>query len=402
MNATPTPDDRFLRMTGSPEIFLKSHPTRDRFLRMLMANTESALARSGVKGKVRRTGLHEMRVDADDLAAAADTLGTVFGVGKISLVDAIEYDSITDLAETVVGSTRDRVAGKTFAVRVKRRGDQDWTSLDAERLIGRMLFDDSAGVDLGNPQETVRVHVTEEMALIVRSESSGPNGLPLGSQEPALALLSGGIDSPVAAWMLMRTGCPVDFLHLEMECSVTDQALAVGYELITRWGHGAKPRFHVADFQPIKAALLDRVDPRLRQVVLKQLMLVAGEQVAGRLGLPMLVTGDSLGQVSSQTAAHLVEIDRSVDIPVIRPLVALRKDEIIERARQIGTYDLSVRTREVCDLSDGNRVATRASTKSLKRANSEIAPELMEEVLASLRSVDARRWAPGMPIEPAA
>ncbi len=401
-SAPPTIGDRFLRMTGSPEIFLKSRPTRARFLRMLMSNTEAALARNGVKAKVRRTGLHEMRVDADDLAAAADTLGNVFGVGKISLVDSVDYNGLADLAETVVESARDRVAGKTFAVRVKRRGDQGWTSLDADRLIGRMLLDDSAGVDLDDPQETVRVHVTEDSALIVRSGSSGPNGLPLGSQEPGLTLLSGGIDSPVAAWMLMRTGCPMDFLHLEMECSVTDQALAVGHELVTRWGHGTRPRFHVAGFQPIKKALLDRVDPRLRQVVLKQLMLTAGEQIARRLDLPMLVTGDSLGQVSSQTAAHLVEIDGSVDIPVIRPLVALRKDEIIERARQIGTYDLSIRTREVCDLSDGNRVATRASTRSLQRAGSEVGPELMEEVLASVRSVDARRWIPGMPIEPAA
>ena len=401
-NATPTSGDRFLRMTGSPEIFLKSRPTRVRFLRMLLSNTESALARDGVKGKVRRTGLHEMRVDADDLAAAANTLGNVFGIGKITVVDSVAYHSLANLAETVVEAARDRVAGRTFAVRVKRRGSQDWTSLDADRLIGRMLLDDSAGVDLDDPQETVRVHVTEDTALIVRSGSSGPNGLPLGSQEPALALLSGGIDSPVAAWMLMRTGCPVDFLHLEMECSVTDQALAVGHELVARWGHGTRPRFHVADFQPIKKALLDRVDPRLRQVVLKQLMLTAGEQIARRLDLPMLVTGDSLGQVSSQTAAHLVQIDGSVNIPVIRPLVALRKDEIIERARQIGTYDLSILTREVCDLSDGNRVATRASTRSLERAGSEIGPELMEDVLASVGSVEARRWTPGMPIEPAA
>ncbi len=98
-------------------------------------------------------------------------------------------------------------------------------------------------------------------------EATDPaHGLPMGSQEPALAMLSGGIDSPVAAWMMMRTGCPVDFLHLEMECSVTDQALAVGHDLVRRWSHGAEPRFHVIDFQPVKDALRERVDPRLRQV----------------------------------------------------------------------------------------------------------------------------------------
>jgi len=215
-------------------------------------------------------------------------------------------------------------------------------------------------------------------------------------------MLSGGIDSPVAAWMMMRTGCPVDFVHLEMECSVTDQALAVAHGLVRRWGHGSEPRFHVADFQPVRQTLIDNVDPRFRQVVLKQLMLRTAERVAADRSIPLLVTGESLGQVSSQTAAHLAELDRTVEVPVIRPLVALRKEEIVERARQIGTYDLSVRTREVCDLSDGARVATRATADTLARAALDLPDDLVERAVESLRTVEARRWSPGMTIEPAA
>jgi len=394
--------DRFLRVVGSPEIYLKSRPTRIRFIGMLTENVRKALDGAGIEATVTRTGIQEMRVDSPDLEAAGKVLSTVFGIGRINMVDALPYDGFDDMAATVADASRERVTGKTFAVRVRRHGVQEWTSLDAERAIGSLLLDASAGVDLTNPQVTVRARAESEHVLIVRSEPESAFGLPVGSQEPVLALLSGGIDSPVAAWMMLRTGCPVDFLHLEMECSVTDQALSVGHDLVRRWSHGSRPRFHVADFQPIKNALREHIDPRLRQVLLKQLMAQTAEQVAKRMRIQMLVTGDSLGQVSSQTGAHLVEMDRVVDIPILRPLVALRKEEIIARARQIGTFDMSIRTKEVCDLSEGHRVATNASQQSLARAANDIKPELMEDVLASLRTVEARNWSPGTPIEPAA
>jgi thiamine biosynthesis protein ThiI len=396
------PAARFLRVVGSPEIYLKSRPTKIRFLRMLTDNVRAALESRCPEAVVTRTGIQEMRIDAPDLEVAAGIVAHVFGVGRINIVDAVPYEGFEDLCAKVADATRDRITGKTFAVRVKRSGPEEWASLDADRAIGSLLIAASAGVDLGNPQETVSVRAGDGTALIVSAEPEPANGLPMGSQEPALSLLSGGIDSPVAAWMMMRTGAPVDFLHLEMECSVTDQALAVGHDLVSRWGHGANPRFHVVDFQLVKSALLERVDPRLRQVLLKQLMLKAAEQVAVGLDIPMLVTGDSLGQVSSQTGAHLVEMDRVVDIPVIRPLVALRKEEIIAIARRIGTFEMSTRTREVCDLSDGHRVATRASARDLSRAIEAIEPELMAEVLGTLRTVEASRWTPGMPVEPAA
>lgn len=396
------PGERFLRVLGSPEIYLKSRSTRERFVRLLVDNVRAALSGSGIETTTARTGIQELRVDAPDLEAAAAVVATVFGVGRIEVVEAHPFEELADLASTVAAIARPRITGKQFAVRVKRHGVDGWSSKQAEQAIGSLLLEDSAGVDLGNPEVVVRVHAEPGRVLIVSDEPTAPNGLPIGAQEPVLAMLSGGIDSPVAAWMMMRTGCPVDFVHLEMECSVTDQALAVAHGLVRGWGHGSEPRFHVADFQPVKQTLVDNVDPRFRQVVLKQLMLLTAERVAADRSIPLLVTGESLGQVSSQTAAHLAELDRTVEVPVIRPLVALRKEEIIERARRIGTYDLSVRTREVCDLSDGARVATRATADTLARAARDLPDDLVERAVESLRTVEARRWSPGMTIEPAA
>ncbi len=256
-------------------------------------------------------------------------------------------------------------------------------------------------MNLTAPDVTVRLHVRDETALLVDGSWKGGDGLPAGTQERALVLLSGGIDSPVAAWMMMRRGCAVDYLHLKLDCSVSDHALVVGESLVSRWGHGSQSRFNVLDFQGVKDQLRERLAPRIRQVVLKQLMLAAGAEVARRSGIRLLVTGDSLGQVSSQTAAHLAEIDEFVGFPTLRPLVGMTKDEIVARSREIGTYDLSIRAREVCDLSDGKPVETRASSERLGRGHDKLDEALIGDAVATWETVSARDWMPGMPLEPA-
>lgn len=398
----PITDDSSLRLTASGEIFLKSRTTRDRFLRTLTENVQDALRHNEIEGIVRRSGYHEMAIEGNDGDVAAEVASQTFGVGRVERLRSIEAATLEELGDAVAGATRHLVVGRRFAVRVRRRGNHEWKSRDAEVLIGRLLLDSSAGVDLDDPEMTVRVLVRDDRAWLVDRRWKGVDGLPLGTQEPALALHSGGIDSPVAAWMMMRRGCPVDFLHLMMDCAAADQALAVAHSLSMRWSGGTEPRLHVIDFQPIKEALRDRVDPRMRQVVLKRLMLDAAERVARRLEIPMLITGDSLGQVSSQTAAHLVELDRSIDTPVLRPLIGFRKEEIVARAKEIGTFELSVRTQEVCDLSDGNRVATKANRRRLDEGVRHVGLALVTEALATWETVDARAWWPGMPMQPAA
>jgi thiamine biosynthesis protein ThiI len=395
-------DRSTLRLTASGEIFLKSRVTRDRFLRTLTENVRDGLRRAGIEATVRRSGYHELAVEGSEADETAVVASRAFGVGRVERVRAVTAEDLDDLAVLVSDATRSLVAGRRFAVRVNRRGNHPWKARDAESMIGSLLLDASAGVDLDHPEVTVRVIVRDDAAWVVDRTWSGVDGLPLGTQEGALALHSGGIDSPVAAWMMMRRGCPVDFLHLMMDCAASDQALAVAHELAVQWSGGTEPRLHVVDFQPIKDALRERVDPRMRQVVLKRLMLTAAQEVAERLSIPMLITGDSLGQVSSQTAAHLVEVDRSLDIPVLRPLIGFRKEEIIARAKEIGTFDLSVRTREVCDLSDGHRVATNASQRRLEDGLQRVGPGVVKEALGSWETVEATAWWPGMPMQPAA
>ena len=202
--------------------------------------------------------------------------------------------------------------------------------------------------------------------------------------------------------MMLRRGCPIEMVHFQLECNQADHALAVGHLLAERWGHGTDIQLHVLDFEPIKKELSAAVHPRLRQVLLKQLMAKAAHRVAEARNIPLVVSGDSLGQVSSQTASNLVEIDKYADAPMLRPLLALTKQEIVDRARAIGTYGLSTRAREVCDLSEGRPVETAAPTRKLQQGMKQLRPGLLDDALATWESVPASEWVPGVPLTPVA
>ena len=389
-----------LRAMASSEIYIKSRRTRQRFMPILAQNLRVAFESGGLSAAVHRYGHQQFEINTPDPAAAADMATTVFGVERINLVDTVPAKTLEELASAVVELVSPRVVGKTFAVRVKRAGSHSWRSRDAEIAIGNALIGRAAGVDLSNPETTIRVRVENEEGAVISRSWYGPGGLPVGTQSAALVLLSGGIDSPVAAWMMLRRGCPVDLLHFRLECNQADHALAVGHELARRWGHGAAITFHVVDFEAVKKELEATVHPRLRQVLLKQLMAQAGHRIAAKLGTPLLVTGDALGQVSSQTAANLTEIDRLVGAPTLRPLIAHTKQEIIDRARQIGTYELSTQAREVCDLSEGRPVETAVPAYRLRRGVSRLRSGLIDDALDSWELVAAVDWMPGFPLAP--
>jgi len=287
------------------------------------------------------------------------------------------------------------VSGRTFAARVKRRGSHDWSSVDLARLIGSELHSTSAGVDLSDPEVEVHVTVLEEKAFLVLDHQRGAGGLPLGTQDRVLCLVSGGFDSVVAAWMLMSRGCPVDFVHFSLNCAQSDHALAVARELWTRWGYGTQPIVHLVEFEPVKDALMEHVDSRMRQVALKVMMARAASEIAQDAGITALVTGDALGQVSSQTLPHLVAVSKAIDTPLLRPLLGLPKESIIDLARKVGTADLSARAQEFCDLSAGRPVATAASEIAIRGSLELIPDEVLADVVSTRKIFDLSDWSPG-------
>ncbi len=393
----PTPNAADVHITLSGDIYLKSRRTQKGLIRRARANLDRALASVGYAGSVDRLGNHRYTVHPDDelRPAVIDVASQVFGVGAVDTVVPVPFESFDGLVEAASALTESRVVGKTFAVRVKRRGAHDWKSPVLASAVGTRLVEAGGTVDLSDPQETVNISVLDQRAFVVIDHASAPGGLPLGTQEKVLCLISGGFDSVVAAWMMMSRGCPVDYVHFTLNCAQSDHALAVAREMWSMWGFGTQPTVHLVEFQPVKDALFDHVEPRMRQIALKVMMAKAASTIAEAQGIEALVTGDALGQVSSQTLPHLVGVSREASTPILRPLLGLPKQQIIDLARVVGTAELSARAQEVCDLSEGRRVATAARQVDIGATVESIPEDLMRDAVTTKKSFQLSDWTPG-------
>ncbi len=380
-------------VVAAGEMGTKSRRTRRWFRDVLLANLRATLKARGIRASVRDDNRRVFLLG--DVDAAVRAAAEVFGVRRTRVIRPLGATTLDDIVDATTVVAKDRVVGRTFAARVRRLADQPWRSVDAERRIGTALDGYAAGVDLDDPDVVVRVLAYDDEVFLVDEEHEGVGGLPVGTQDEALVLMSGGFDSAVAAWHLLRRGVPVHFVHLELACSQTDTAFAVAHELWQRWAPGTDARMWVLDFAQARRALVDEVDSRVRMVRLKELMLRAADGIAEQAGIPVLATGDAIGQVSTQTIRHLSVIDQAARRLVLRPLAGSDKDDIVAASRRIGTHDLSVRSREVCDLSEGP-VATRAHDDQLDPARVGAPDVLADKAVADAWEVPLAAWTPGM------
>ncbi|MFN2590224.1 MAG: THUMP domain-containing protein [Actinomycetota bacterium] len=383
--------DLMLKIAG--EIGTKSAPTRRRFLRVLASNARAALRRAGLRGAVEpRWSRVFVRTNEP---AAASALTRVFGVHSIFETVPVRFDSLEDLVGRATPLLQPVVRGRTFALRVRRRGEHAFRSRDVAVALGDSLRPSSAGVDLGHPEVELPIEIAGDVAHLLLEGRSGPGGLPVGVGGRALALFSGGFDSPVATWMAMRRGMAVDLLVCDLGgCGQVDAALEVARELAMTWAPGVEPRAHVVDLAPVVGALRARVDPGIRQVVLKRAMYRAGTLLGERLGADGLITGEALGQVSTQTIRNLSVAEDAAGLPVVRPLIGMDKEEIIARARQIGTHDASARVQEHCNIATG-RVETAARLHAVVGAEGRLDESFVAAAVERAVAVDLTTWAPG-------
>jgi thiamine biosynthesis protein ThiI len=390
---------RRLHVRLGGEVCTKSPRTRRHFLAALTRNARAALRREGVAGEVVQEWTR-LVVSTPEPAAAREVLARVFGVHRVHEVVEVPFGSLPELVDSLAARYRAVVAGRSFAVRPKRRAQVGFGSHDLAVALGAALLPFAAGVDLDDPDVEVIVELHQGHADAVLASSPGAGGLPLGTGGHAVGLFSGGFDSPVAAWRVMRRGTRLDLMICDLGgCGQLDQALAVAQRLATRWTPGMEPRFWVVDLAPVVLALTQRANPRLRQILLRRAMYRAGSALAQELDASALVTGESLGQVSTQTLGNIRACDQAAGVPVLRPLIGMGKDEILATARAIGTYEVSAKVQEHCSISPG-RVETWASPERISVAEREIdaeplTPEWIRQAVAARRQVDLLRWRPG-------
>ncbi len=375
-------------ITVSGEIVLKSRRSRPRFYRKLLRNLESALKEGGLK--TFSVSIDGAKIVVDSPVNASDIIKNVFGVYRVEEVIETSFRDLADLSSKIADEVRDEVRGKRFAVRVKRTGTHPFTSLDVERAVGELLLPNSSGVDLKNPDVTVRVEVRGSKAFIVKRRVEGVGGLPVGVEGRVLSLYSGGFDSPVASWFIARRGAEVHFLHFFLgDAKATCLAMRSMKVFSRRWLPGVKPRAFFADMTELVEAIVKGVKPPYRQVVLRALMLKVGDEIASRFGYDAIVTGEILGQASSQTLANLKAVEALIRprIPVVRPLIGMDKEEVIRKAEAVGTAEISGKMGEPCAISKG-WVVTKAKLKALRDEYGKIPTDLIDKCVERVKVVD--------------
>jgi tRNA uracil 4-sulfurtransferase len=352
------------------EIALKGR-NRPWFVARLVANLRRATSDLEVQAIRVLMGRIEIVLGPDaDWDAIRDRLSRVFGVGNFAKagrapldVDAIAREILADLGDLQTG---------TFRVSA-RRADKRFplTSPQIEREVGGRIKEARGwAVNLSEPQLTIHVETLADEAFYFFGKHRGAGGLPVGASGPVVCLLSGGIDSPVAAWRMMRRGCRVTFVHFHSYPVLSRASQEKARELVTvltQWQQ--RSRLYLVAFADIQQQVVLAVPGPMRVVVYRRLMLRIAERIARMRGAQALVTGDVVGQVASQTLENLAVVGSVARLPLFRPLIGMDKDEITAEAQRLGTYNISIiEDQDCCQLFTPKHPATRARPADIEGA----------------------------------
>lgn len=375
----------------SGELSTKARRTRSRFQNRLATNLRDAFDAEGIDA-VLEPAWSRFHIEGPN-PAFLDPLLRTFGVSSCSVLAGECEADLDTIVATGTALFAESVRGRSYAVRARRSGSHGFSSSDIQQRLGAAL-NPGATVDLGDPDITVFVEVRDDRVFFHEDRVPGPSGLPLGVQGHALALISGGFDSAVAAWMALRRGIRLDYIFCNLGGSAYERMVVeVTKVLADRWSYGTRPRLHVLGFDRVVEAMRARAKPAYLQVVLKRMMYRAAAKIGERIGAEAIVTGESVGQVSSQTLSNLRAIENASSLPVLRPLLGFHKEEILDRAREIGTYDLSARVREYCDLVP-QRPVTASSPEAAEAQESAVGFEELDDAVAGAAVHDVRALRP--------
>lgn len=303
-------------------------------------------------------------------AEVARRLGTVFGIGAIMAIEFAGY-SIDDL-EALLGERLGNMSADSFAVRCSRSDKRfPSTSPEIERRVGAFVNEQTGWpVDLGNPDLTVHVLIDENGVFTWTHRIPGPGGLPIGVGGRATCMISGGIDSPVAAYLLMKRGMRLDFVHFH-SVPRTDPASLEKVEDLIRIliRYQGRARLAMVPLLSIQEEIAAKCPAEFRVLLYRRFMLRLTERLARRSRSDALITGEALGQVASQTIQNLRAVEDVAALPVLRPLISLDKPEIIQLARRIGTYETSILPHfDCCSFLLPDRPATKSTSNELAAA----------------------------------
>lgn len=348
------------------EIALKGG-NRKIFEDKLVTNLKKALTENGALFKSVKKPYGRIVVELGpeaDLGLVNKTIARVFGIVNFSFAEQGEAD-IEKLKEKAIEILQEKDFA-TFKVETKRSDKKfPLTSQQVNEQIGREILEKISGrhsvpfsgkgtvrlhnVDLKNPDVTLYVEITDKAAYLYTQKIQGLGGLPAGVSGKAVVLLSGGIDSPVASYCCVKRGVEVVFVHFH-SFPLTNQASIDKVKDLAKVlkQFQGQAKIYLIPFADIQKEVLINVKDSLRVILYRRYMLRIAEVIAQNEKALALITGESLGQVASQTLANISAIEEAINMPILRPLISWDKQEIIEKAKQIGTYEISIAPHQDC------------------------------------------------------
>jgi thiamine biosynthesis protein ThiI len=303
-----------------------------------------------------------------------------------------DFNDVHDIYEKTSAIHAKSIENKTFCVRVKRTGNHDFNSLKVEQYVGGGLNQEveSAKVKLKNPDVTIHLEIKNKDLFIVTERHYGLGGFPIATQEDVLSLMSGGFDSSVSSYQMIKKGARTHYCFFNLGGSAHEVGVKqVSYYLWSKFGASHKVKFFAIDFEPVVAEILENVENSQMGVVLKRMMIRAASKIAKRAKIQAMITGESLGQVSSQTLTNLNVINQVTDNMILRPLAAYDKQDIIDIARKIGTEDFAKTIPEYCGVIS-KKPTVRAVVSQIEAEEAKFDFEILDNAVRETRVFDIR------------
>jgi thiamine biosynthesis protein ThiI len=362
------------------EIALKGK-NRTWFVGRLVRNIHGALAGLHVKEVRTPIGRIEIVLGQDSaLPEVLNRLKHVFGIANYAVASRVPLD-FEGMADAIVSRLPPQESVNSFRVLV-RRADQKFPvpSPELARDLGSRVWTARGWkVDLDDAELVIRVEILPGAAFLYMGREQGLGGLPMGTGGRLVALLSGGIDSPVAAWRMMKRGCHVTLVHFHSApflSNVSQEKARRLAEVLTRYQ--LRSRLYLVPFGELQRQITLSVQGDLRVIIYRRLMLRIAQRIASHVRARGLITGDVIGQVASQTLDNMTVIDQAAQVPVFRPLVAMDKEEIIAEAQRLGTFDISiVPDQDTCTLFTPRHPETHARRYSVDEAEKTLPVDVM-------------------------
>ncbi|WP_426116730.1 tRNA uracil 4-sulfurtransferase ThiI [Pseudomonas sp. DSP3-2-2] len=379
-----------------PEITIKSRPVRKQFIRQLAKNIRTvlrdldpALVVGGVWDNLEvQTRITEPKT----LHEMTERLSCMPGIANFLQVAEYPLGDMDDILAKCKLHYADLLPGKIFSVRCKRAGKHSFSSMDVEKYVGSKLRIEcgAAGIDLKKPEIEVRMEIRDQRLFVIHSQHNSIGGYPLGALEQTLVLMSGGFDSTVAAYQVMRRGLMAHFCFFNLGGRAHELGvMEVAHFIWKKYGSSQRVLFVSVPFEEVLGEILQKVDNSHMGVVLKRMMLRAASSIADRLEIDVLVTGEAISQVASQTLPNLSLIDAATDKLVLRPLITSHKQDIVDQAVEIGTADFAKHMPEYCGVISINP-KTNAKRNRVEYEEQQFDMAILERALenAKLVSID--------------